>query len=108
MKWLTIDYIKTHSRIDYDCEDSLLELYGESAEQTILNIINRSYENLLEKFGTEDPLDKTKKLVPAPIIQASLMLVDTSYQYRSAITMQNLYAVPYGVDALIKPYMQLI
>ena len=31
MKWLTIEYIKQHSRIDYDCEDELLELYGEAA-----------------------------------------------------------------------------
>ena len=39
MKWLKIDYIKQHSRIDYDCEDGLLELYGESAEETVLNVI---------------------------------------------------------------------
>ena len=106
MKWLTIEYIKTHSRIDYDCEDSLLELYGEAAEQSVLNVINRSFEELLEVFGipTADP---DKKLVPAPIIQASLMIVDNSYQFRAAATPQNIYATLYGVDALIKPYMKL-
>lgn len=105
MKWLTIEYIKTHSRIDYDCEDSLLELYGEAAEQTILNIINRSYEELVEKFGSTD--GSGNKLVPAPIIHASLMIVDNSYQFRAAATPQNIYATLYGVDALIKPYMKL-
>ena len=107
MKWLTIEYIKTHSRIDYDCEDSLLELYGAAAEQTVLNVINRSYDELLEKFGTTSPSDPTKKLVPAPIIQASLMIVDNSYQFRAASSPQNTYATLYGVDALIKPYMKL-
>ena len=105
MKWLTIEYIKTHSRIDYDCEDSLLELYGEAAKQTILNIINRSYDELVEKFGSTD--SSGNKLVPAPIIHASLMIVDNSYQFRAAATPQNIYATLYGVDALIKPYMKL-
>ena len=105
MKWLTIPYIKTHSRIDYDCEDSLLELYGNAAEETILNIINRSYDELVEKFGSIDT--SGNKLVPAPIIQASLMIVDNSYQFRAPATTQNVYATMYGVDALIKPYMKL-
>ena len=26
MKWLTLDYIKQHSRIDFTCEDAELEL----------------------------------------------------------------------------------
>lgn len=38
MKWLTIEMIKTHSRIDFECEDDLLMLYADSAEQTVLNI----------------------------------------------------------------------
>ena len=31
MEYLTLEYIKQHSRIDFDCEDDLLELYGSSA-----------------------------------------------------------------------------
>ncbi len=107
MKYLTIEYIKAHSRIDYDCEDDLLELYGEAAEQTVLNIINRTYEELLDMFGTTSPTDPTVKLVPAPIIQATLMVVDNSYQFRAPSSTQNVYATLYGVDALIKPYMKL-
>ena len=73
MKWLTIQYIKQHSRIDYDCEDALLELYGNAAEETVMNIIRRDYDDIVEHFGTE------KCPIPAAIIQASLILVDTSY-----------------------------
>ena len=46
MKWLSIEFIKKHSRIDFDCEDDLLELYGDSAEETIMDITRRSYEEL--------------------------------------------------------------
>lgn len=97
MKYLTLEFIKAHSRIDYDCEDDLLELYGESAETTVLNHINRSYDDLVEAFGT----------VPKPIMQATLMLVDVSYQYRSPVNATSVSVVPYTFDILLKPYMQL-
>ena len=37
MKWLTLELIKKHSRIDSNVEDDLLTIYGESAEDTVLN-----------------------------------------------------------------------
>ena len=101
MKWLKIDYIKQHSRIDYDCEDGLLELYGESAEETVLNVINRTYDEVVAKFGTED------KPIPAALIHASLLLVEVSYPQRGPISQQNMYTVPYAFDMLVKPYMKL-
>lgn len=101
MKWLTIDYIKQHSRIDYDCEDALLEVYGEAAEETVMNIIRRDYDEIVEKFGTTD------KPVPAALIHASLVLVDLSYTQRSPVSQQNMYIVPYTFDMLVKPYMKL-
>ena len=97
MKWLTIEMIKAHSRIDFECEDNLLMLYADSAEQTVLNICGRSYEEIVEKWGE----------FPVPLIQASLMLVDNSYTQRSPASAQNLYSVPYPLDVLVKPYMKL-
>lgn len=105
MKWLEIDYIKQHSRIDYDCEDALLELYAESAEEMVLNTLGRTYEDLLESFGIDQP--DGSKHVPAAIVQASLMLVDSSYTNRSPISPTNMYQVPYTFDFLVKPYMKL-
>lgn len=101
MKFLTIDYIKKHSRIDYDCEDELLEVYGESAEEMIFQITRRSYEDIVKKFGTE------KKPIPANLIHAALLLVEHSYNQRATVTMQNMYSVPYAFDMLVKPYMRL-
>ena len=101
MKWLTVEYIKKHSRIDYDCEDDLLELYGEAAEETVMNITGRDYDDIVANFGTEG------RPIPAAIIQASLILVDTSYMQRTAVSPQQMFAVPYAFDMLIKPYMRL-
>ena len=103
MRYLKIDYIKQHSRIDYDCEDALLELYGEAAEDTVLNYLNRgktpqkAYDSLVKEYGG----------VPAAIRHATLMLVDVSYQYRSPISPTNISVVPYTFDILVKPYMWL-
>ena len=97
MKWLSIDYIKQHSRIDFDCEDGLLEMYGDSAEDTVLNVCNRTYDDLVDVYGR----------IPAPLYHAALLLVDNSYQNRTPASPQQLYAVPYGFDLLVKPYMRL-
>ena len=70
---------------------------GESAEDVLLQYLNRTYEDLIEVYGH----------IPAPLRHASLMLVDTSYQHREPASPQNLYAVPYAFDLLVKPYMRL-
>ena len=97
MKWLTIDYIKKHSRLDFSDEDSVLELYANAAEDTVLNYLNRTYQDIIEQYGE----------VPAAVRHATLMLVDVSYQYRSPISPSNVSVVPYTFDILIKPYMRL-
>lgn len=99
MKWLTLQKIKQQLRIEsrFTMEDALLESYGESAEETLLNYINRPYYNIIELYGK----------IPLPLEQASLMLVDTSYQFRSPISVTNISMVPYTFDLLVKPYMRL-
>lgn len=97
MKWLTLDYIKKHSRIDYNCEDEILTMYAESAEETVLNYLNRSYDDLITTYGS----------LPKNILHASLMIVDVAYQYRSPISSQQLSVVPYTFDMLLKPYIVL-
>ena len=97
MKWLTLDWIKAHSRIDFNNEDELLTLYGESAEDTVLNVIARSYTEVVEHYGE----------VPKPLYVAALMLVEVSYTQRAPITQQNMYMVPYAFDMMVKPYMKL-
>ena len=97
MKWLTISDIKKQLRVDFDDEDDVLELYGSAAEDTVLNICNRTYDDLVEVYGH----------IPAPLYHAAVILVSTSYTNREAVSMQQLYVVPYGFDMLVKPYMRL-
>jgi len=99
MKWLNLEKIKSQLRIeqDFTVEDSILMLYGESAESTLLNYINRSYEEVIETWGE----------IPAPLVQASLMLVDNSYQHRSPASPMQMYCVLYDFDCLVKPFMRL-
>ena len=101
MIWMTLAYIKQHSRLCCDGEDGVLELYGASAEKTVMNYLERDYDDIVGTFGTDE------QPVPEPIRQATLMLVDVSYMQRSPVTVQNLYLVGYGFDALLKPYMRL-
>lgn len=103
MKFLSLEYIKQHSRIEYDCEDSLLEAYGDAAEETLAGYMNRGetveamMDSLAEQYGK----------IPASIYVAGLMLVDLSYTQRSPVSPQQLYVIPYAFDRLVKPYMKL-
>lgn len=99
MKWLTLERIKQQCRIEpeFTDEDAILTEYGESAEETLLNYLNRSYEDIMSIYGR----------IPAPLRQASLLLVDTSYQYRSPVSSQSMSLVPYTFDLMVKPYMRL-
>lgn len=97
MKWTEISYIKQHSRLDFDCEDALLELYANQAEDTILNLLHRTYTDLMDSYGD----------IPAPIRQATLMLVEQSYNNRGPVSPSNMSMVPYGFDLMVKPYMRI-
>ena len=100
MKFLTFEQIKAQLRLDdeqADEERDLLVLYGESAEDAVLSLVRRNMANLVETYGR----------VPRQIVQATLMLVAISYQHREPASQQNVYAVPYSFDMLIKPYMRM-
>jgi len=90
--------IKKNSRIDGDSEDSIIDLYGESAEQQVLNDTMRTHEELVEMGGGK---------VPAPIVHASLMLADFAYRQKSPADNLNWSVVPYTYERLIKPYIRL-
>jgi hypothetical protein len=103
MKFLTIDYIKQHSRIDFDCEDQLLELYGDSAEETLAWLLNRG--KTVEQMVTS--LTDEYGQIPARCYHAALMLTEQAYNHRGPTSPTNMSYVPYGFDLLIKPLMKL-
>ena len=100
MTFLTFDQIKAQLRLDDEQateEQDLLELYGDAAEEMVLNTLNCTITDIYEQYGN----------VPKALVQAGLMLVAQSYQHREPASLQNLYAVPYAFDLLLKPYMRL-
>lgn len=103
MKWLTLEEIKQQLRIepDFTDEDSLLVRYGNSAEAVVLNITGRTFEELkaMNPAGED--------AIPADVWEATVMLVEVSYNQRSPISQQNMSVVPYAFDMKIKPYMKL-
>lgn len=103
MKFLTIDYIKQHSRLNFDCEDQLLELYGDSAEEALAGLLNRgkTVEEMVES------LEQEYGRVPACCYHAGLMLTEQAYNLRgvSSPVAQNLNTA--GIDLLVKHLIKL-
>ena len=96
MTIISLEEIKANSRIEGNAEDTLLESLGEAAEVTVLNLIERTQEDIEAEFGN----------VPAPIRQAILMYADHLYNHRGIVNPTALYNVPYSIDAMIKPYIR--
>ena len=99
MKWLTLNEIKDQLRIEheFDLEDTKLTLYGESAEQAILDLCQRTYDDFIDNYGA----------IPAPIRECSLLLVVMSYEHGTPASAQQMYNVGYAFDLKLKPYMRL-
>ena len=100
LHWVTLEDIKDQLRIEHDntSEDKVLTRYGATAEKFILRYIQRTEEEL-KAMNTEDHTQ-----VPEDIVSATLMLCDLYYQYRGPVSMQNLYLIDYGFDALVMPF----
>lgn len=98
MKFLTIDYIKQHSRIDFDCEDGVLATYGASAENTLLTYIRRTLDNVRDMNDGD---------IPPEMYHAALMLTEQAYNHRGPVSPNNMSIVGYAFDMKVKPLMRL-
>ena len=97
LKWLSTEAIQEHCRIDFNCGDAELEQMGMAAEQAIIDLTRRTYDNFIDTYGR----------IPDPIFNASLLLVQNLYNNRDASTTQQTHATLYGFDFLLKNYMCL-
>lgn len=97
LRWLSIEAIKTHCRIDFDCEDAELEQFGIAAEQAILDLTRRTYGNFLDTYGR----------IPDPIYNATLLLVQSLYKNRDAEEQRDSKEIAFGFSFMVKNYMVL-
>jgi hypothetical protein len=95
---LSLNYIHLHSRICGDCEDEILLLYAKGAENNLLRILDRTYDELVSMGGGT---------FPEELMIAGLMLVDVLYSHRSPQEQVNLSDVGYSFDFYTKPFMKL-
>jgi len=96
LRIITLAGIKANSRIDGTDEDNLITSMGEAAEQGVLNILDRSYDDIIVEYGA----------IPAPITQACLALTDHLYHHRGITNPTALYNIPYTIDFMVKPYIK--
>ena len=82
-----------------DTDDAILSQYLDAAETAILIKTNRTADDLLEEGGG---------VMPTPIVQAILLLGGHFYANREAVGSSSSAALPYGIEALIRPYRRLV
>jgi hypothetical protein len=97
LKWLNLDAIHQHSRLDFNCEDAELLQMGMAAEQAILDLTRRTYANFIDTYGR----------IPDPIFNASLLLVQSLYKNRDAEDQRDSKDIAFGFAFLVKNYMYL-
>ena len=97
LKWLSLDAIHAHCRIDFNCEDAELEQMGITAEQAILDLTRRTYENFIDTYGR----------IPDPIFNTSLLLVQSLYKNRDAEEQRDSKEIAFGFSFMVKNYMVL-
>ena len=97
LKWLNLDAIQQHCRIDFNCEDAELEQMGITAEQAILDLTRRTFENFIDTYGR----------IPDPIFNATLLLVQSLYNNRDAEEQRDSKEIAFGFSFMVKNYMVL-
>lgn len=101
MKFLTDEQIKAQLTLDADIwqeKADIIRLWAESAEDTVIENCNRTFEDIIEEYGR----------VPPKLIHAALLLTAQSYHIGEPISDRNLYMVPYqNLEALTRFYRKL-
>ena len=97
LKWLSLDAIHAHCRIDFSCEDAELEQMGIAAEQAILDLTRRTFDNFIDTYGR----------IPDPIYNATLLLVQSLYKNRDAEEQRDSKEIAFGFSFMVKNYMVL-
>ena len=97
LRWLNLDAIHQRLLIDFNCEDADLEEMARDAEQCILDLTRRTYNNFIDVYGR----------IPDPIFNASLLLVGSLYKNREAEDQRDSKEIAFGFAFRIKNYMVL-
>ena len=99
MGLVDLDLFKKHVRADdLSADDTVLSQYLEAATEFVIRLTNRTQEELLEMGGGK---------LPAPLVQAVLLIGAANYSTPENAQERQYTEVPYGATALIKSYRKL-
>ncbi len=100
MTYTPLSRLKSHVRADdFEDDDAYLASLLEVAESAVIRRTNRPVEDLIGMGGGQFPVELT---------HAVLLLAGEWYAQREAAASGERRPVPFGVDALIKPFSRLI
>ncbi|HAV5474042.1 TPA: phage gp6-like head-tail connector protein [Acinetobacter baumannii] len=83
--YISLELAKSHLRVLHARDDSYIELLIKAALKAVNNFINRSFEDVQEKWGL--PVGT----IPEDLIFAALLILGDMYQNRAAQTDAALY-----------------
>jgi uncharacterized phiE125 gp8 family phage protein len=92
---------KKHVRADdFADDDAYMQHLLDAAEVSVVRATNRT-EGELIAIGNSG-------VMPAPIVQAIMMLAAHWYNQRESVSTTQMHQVPDSLSALIKPYRKLV
>ena len=92
---------KKHVRADdFADDDAYMQHLLDAAEVSVVRATNRT-EGELRTIGNSGAM-------PAPIVQAIMMLAAHWYNQRESVSTTQMHQVPDSLSALIKPYRKLV
>ena len=103
MDIVTLDIFKSQVRLesDFTLEDSYLEHLLNTAEEVVMNYINRSKDEYKDTTTGE-------YVFPKSLMHAVLVIAAHWYNQRETVSNAQMYEVPITLTALLKPYKKLI
>ena len=100
MSLVSLSLLKKHVMADdFATDDVLLQQKLDAAEEFTVFYINRSLSELTEMGGGS---------LPAPIVQAILVLAGDMYANREDSSSQNMRPIPNGFRPLVAKYRKLV
>lgn len=77
-------------------EMAVLDRLALTAQNMVLNLLDRTYNDLITEYGE----------IPPDIKTACIMLATHLYENRTPTTGVHLSDVPYTIDCILKPYLR--
>lgn len=96
LRYLTLDNILMHCRLDEGTEDDYIIGLGETAERMVEDYTNRTLEDLAGEAG----------VLPRPVEHACYLIIADLYRNREATSSVQQYG-GYALPAMLKHYKKL-